>query len=137
MRVLIVGSLSGELGRAAGLAAARGARVAQALGMDVIATRRGSGTGEVPGVRQVDLETLFRESDVLSVHCPLTAETRGLVNAGRLALMKPSAFVLNTSRGPIIDEAVGSEPGPHPSITRPRVRWSSMTIRSATQSGLW
>ena len=80
------------------------ARVAQALGMDVIATRRGPGADEVPGVRLVDLETLFRESDVLSLHCPLTPETRGLVNAARLALMKPTACVINTSRGPVVEE---------------------------------
>ena len=81
------------------------ARVAQALGMNVIATRRGNSADEVPGVRLVDLDTLFRESDVLSVHCPLTPETRGLVNAARLALMKPMACVINTSRGPVVDEA--------------------------------
>ena len=81
------------------------ARVAQALGMNVIATRRGARADEVPGVRLVDLDTLFRESDVLSVHCPLTPETRGLVNAARLALMKPTACVINTSRGPVVDEA--------------------------------
>ncbi len=81
------------------------ARVAQALGMRVIATRRAERPPEVPGVRIVDLDTLFRESDVLSVHCPLTPETRGLVNAARLATMKPGAYVLNTSRGPVVNEA--------------------------------
>ena len=87
-------------------AIARGvARVAQAFGMEVIATRRASGAAEVPGVRLVDLDTLFRESDVLSLHCPLTPETRGLVNAARLALMKPSALLINTSRGPVVNEA--------------------------------
>ena len=53
----------------------------------------------------VDMETLFRRSDVLSVHCPLTPETKELVNAARLGLMKRSAYVLNTSRGPVIQEA--------------------------------
>ncbi len=81
------------------------ARVALALGMEVIATRRGTNADEVPGVRLVDLETLFRESDVVSVHCPLTPETRGLVNAARLALMKPAAYLINTSRGPVVNEA--------------------------------
>lgn len=52
-----------------------------------------------------DLEKLFRESDVISLHCPLTPETKHLVNAERLSWMKPSAFLLNTSRGPLIDEA--------------------------------
>lgn len=81
------------------------ARVAQTLGMNVLATRRAERPPEVPGVRMVDLETLFRESDVLSVHCPLTPETKGLVNAARLATMKGSAYVLNTSRGPVVNEA--------------------------------
>jgi glycerate dehydrogenase len=80
------------------------ARVAQALGMHVLATRRGDRPPEVPGVEMVDMDTLFRESDVISVHCPLTPETRGLVNAARIATMKPTAYVLNTSRGPVIAE---------------------------------
>jgi D-3-phosphoglycerate dehydrogenase len=57
------------------------------------------------GVRLVGLEQLFAESDVLSVSCPLSEETRHIVNAERLALMKPSAYLINTSRGPVIDEA--------------------------------
>lgn len=51
----------------------------------------------------VDLETLLRESDFVSVHTPLTPETRGLVNRQRLALMKPTAILINTARGPVID----------------------------------
>lgn len=53
----------------------------------------------------VALETLLRESDYVSVHCPLTPETQGLINAERLAMMKPSAILVNTSRGPVIDES--------------------------------
>jgi glycerate dehydrogenase len=56
------------------------------------------------GVRFVDLETVFRQSDVVSLHCPLTPETQHLVNAERLGWMKPGAFLLNTSRGPLVDE---------------------------------
>jgi phosphoglycerate dehydrogenase-like enzyme len=56
------------------------------------------------GVRLVGLEELFREADVLSVSCPLNDETRHIVNAERLALMKSSAYVINTSRGPVVDE---------------------------------
>ena len=56
------------------------------------------------GVSFVELETLFRTSDVVSLHCPLTPETKHLVNVERLAWMKPTAFLLNTSRGPLIDE---------------------------------
>ena len=56
------------------------------------------------GVELVDLETLFKESDFLSVSCPLTDETRHIVNAERLALMKPTSFLINTARGPVVDQ---------------------------------
>jgi D-3-phosphoglycerate dehydrogenase len=56
------------------------------------------------GVRLVDLETLMRESDFLCVNCPLNEETRKLVGARQFALMKPTAFFINTARGPIVDE---------------------------------
>lgn len=81
------------------------AKIALAFGMEVIAHRRADRPSEIPGVRMVDMPTVFRESDVLSVHCPLTPETRGLVNEARLSSMKQSAFVINTSRGPVINEA--------------------------------
>lgn len=56
------------------------------------------------GVELVGLEDLFRRADVLSVSCPLTPETHHLVNAERLALMKPTAYLINTARGPIVDQ---------------------------------
>lgn len=56
------------------------------------------------GVRMVDLDTVFAESDVLCVNCPLTPETRGLVSAERLAQMKPGAFLINTARGAVVDQ---------------------------------
>jgi len=56
------------------------------------------------GGRMVDLETLLRESDVMTIHCPLTDETRDLIDAKELALMKPTAVVLNLARGGIINE---------------------------------
>jgi phosphoglycerate dehydrogenase-like enzyme len=56
------------------------------------------------GIELVGLEDLFRRADVLTVNCPLTPETRHLVNAERLALMKPTAYLINTARGPIIDQ---------------------------------
>lgn len=56
------------------------------------------------GIQLVGLKELFRQSDVLCVNCPLSAETRYLVNAERLALMKPTAFLINTARGPIVDQ---------------------------------
>lgn len=80
------------------------ADIARAMGMKIIAASR---TPKPPrdGVEFVDTDTLFRRADVVSLHCPLTPETKNLVNAERLALMKPTAFLLNTSRGPLLDEA--------------------------------
>src|SRR5437667_9262675 len=79
------------------------AELALAFRMNVLATVLTSRQAP-PGVQFVELETLFRRSDVVSLHCPLTPETKNLVNAQRLALMKPTAFLLNTSRGPLVDE---------------------------------
>jgi glycerate dehydrogenase len=53
----------------------------------------------------VDLDTLLAASDVVSLHCPLTEETRGLINAARIGRMKPGALLLNTGRGALIQEA--------------------------------
>jgi len=86
----------GRIGRAVG-------ELAHAFGMNVIAAGR-AGSVNRSAVTMVSLERLFRDSDVVSLHCPLTPETKNLVNAERLAWMKPSAFLLNTGRGPLIDE---------------------------------
>ncbi len=86
----------GRIGQAA-------ADLARAFGMNVLACSPSLKTAP-RSVRVVDVETLFRQSDVVSLHCPLTPQTRQLVNAERLAWMKPTAFLLNTSRGPVIDE---------------------------------
>ena len=56
------------------------------------------------GVKLVDLDTVFREADIVAVNCPLSAETRHLVNAQKIALMKPTAYLINTARGPIVDQ---------------------------------
>ena len=56
------------------------------------------------GIELVGVEDLFRRADVLSVSCPLTPETHHIVNAERLALMKPTAYLINTSRGPTVDQ---------------------------------
>ena len=56
------------------------------------------------GVCSVSLDELFSSSDIVSLHCPLTPETRGLVNAERIAQMKSTAILINTSRGPVVDE---------------------------------
>lgn len=79
------------------------ARIGQAFGMSVLAyNHRPKETPD--GVRLVDLPELLSRSDVVSLHCPLTDETREIINAERLAMMKPSALLINTSRGPLIDE---------------------------------
>lgn len=80
------------------------AKIAQAFGMQVLVYTRTPPPTLPPGVKQAELETIFRESDFVSLHCPLTPETKHLINAQRLALMKPSAFLINTSRGPIVEE---------------------------------
>lgn len=61
------------------------------------------------GVELVDLETLFRTADFVVVNCALTADTRHLVHAERLAMMKPTAFLISTARGPIVDQAALTE----------------------------
>jgi phosphoglycerate dehydrogenase-like enzyme len=61
------------------------------------------------GIELVSIEDLFRRSDVLSVSCPLTPETHHIVNAARLALMKPTAYLINTSRGPVVDQKALTE----------------------------
>ena len=57
------------------------------------------------GVRLVDIETLMRESDFVCVNCPLTPQTRGMIGERELSWMKPSAYFINTSRGPIVDQS--------------------------------
>ena len=79
------------------------ARLGLALGMNVLLYSRTQRPAP-EGCRWVDLDTLFRESDAVSLHCPLTAETAGLVSRERLAQMKPTAFLINTARGAVVDE---------------------------------
>jgi glycerate dehydrogenase len=86
----------GRIGRQVG-------RIGQAFGMKVIATRHRAKAGD-ESVRVVHLEDLLAESDVISLHCPLTAETQGLINSERIRLMKAGALLLNTSRGPLVVE---------------------------------
>lgn len=85
---------------------ARVARVGLAMDMDVIAWSQNltqERCDEV-GVRLVDAETLYKRSDVISIHLVLSDRTRGLVGAKEIGLMKPTAYLVNTSRGPTIDE---------------------------------
>jgi len=87
----------GRIGRAT-------ARLATAFGMKVIAYDP-VGPSEVPqGCEMVSLDEALQRADVISLHCPLTPQTEKLINGERLAMMKKTAFLINTSRGPLIDE---------------------------------
>ena len=80
------------------------ARLAQAFGMRVVAYTSKLQSELPEGVERVSLDELFATSDVVSLHCPLVPATQNLVNAERLALMKSTAILINTARGPIVDE---------------------------------
>lgn len=80
------------------------ARIAAAFGMQVCAYTSKPQSELPAGMRKMELEEIFRECDVVSLHCPLTPDTQGLVNAARLSAMKPSAILINTGRGPLVNE---------------------------------
>ena len=87
----------GRIGRAVG-------RIANAMGMAVIAYNRSRHPeGEAIG-RYVDLDTLLAASDIISLHCPLTAENTGLINVEKIHKMKDGAILLNTARGALLNE---------------------------------
>ncbi|MEM9346990.1 MAG: D-2-hydroxyacid dehydrogenase [Planctomycetota bacterium] len=137
----------GEIGQAT-------ARVGHALGMEIAAHSRTKKEVGFP-VRWLGVDELFYQADAISLHCPLTPDTKGLVNASRLATMKPSAYVINTGRGPLIDEpalaealaqgtiagagldVLGSEPpdGNNPILTAPNciitphIAWATVASR--------
>ena len=89
----------GRIGRAV-------AQRASGFGMNIIFTDPHPAEPEA-GVeaKQVDLDTLLVQSDFISLHCPLTTETRGLINEAAIDKMKPTAVLVNTSRGPVVDQA--------------------------------
>ena len=87
----------GRIGRTVGT-------IAKAMGMEVIAYNRSRcAEGEAIGT-YVDLETLLKTSDVISLHCPLTEENAGLINEKSISMMKDGTILLNTARGPLLDE---------------------------------
>lgn len=85
----------------------RTAKIAQAFGCEVYAYSRTK--KDLPGITYVDLDTLLSTCDIVSLHVPQTSETVGLINAEKLALMKPTAMLINTARGPIVDSAALAE----------------------------
>lgn len=134
------------------------ARIAQAFGMRVMAhaPRVPRVEAPEPDVERVSLDELFARADVVSLHCPLTGATARLVDAPRLARMKPGAFLINTARGGLVDETalvgalasghlggaaldvLGTEPPPpdHPllhapnCIVTPHNAWATRASRS-------
>ena len=79
------------------------AAVAQAFGCQVYAYSRTK--KDIPGITYVDLDTLLSTCDIISLHTPLNDGTRGMIGKAQLDLMKPSALLINTSRGPVVDSA--------------------------------
>ena len=82
----------------------RTARIAISLGMEVYAYTSKSSFQLPHEIKKMELDELFSECDVISLHCPLTPDTREMVNASRLAMMKQTAILINTGRGPLINE---------------------------------
>jgi len=78
--------------------------IARALGMDVLTYSRTPKNFDDPRIKSVSLDELLSQSDFVSIHCPLTAETKHLIDMDKLKLMKPTAFIINTARGAIIKE---------------------------------
>ena len=79
----------------------RTAQLAKAFGCEVLGFNRSP--RQIEGVRMTDLDTLLSECDIVSLHVPLTDETRGLIGERELSLMKPDAVLINTARGPVVD----------------------------------
>lgn len=80
------------------------ASIARAFGMEVLAVTARKEAELPEGVKKVSLEDLLRSCDIVSLHCPLTTETRQIINSERLALMKPTAILINTGRGHLVNE---------------------------------
>lgn len=107
----------GHIGRMVG-------SIARAFGMRVM-VYSSRPQQELPEVVKVNMDTLFKESDVISLHCPLTAETTKMINAEKISLMKPTAVILNTARGGLIDEDALAE-----ALNRGRIAGAGLDVLS-------
>ncbi len=87
----------------------RVAELARAFGMEVVAAGRGPAAESTPSVPRLPVVELFTAADVVSLHCPLTPANTGFVDRQLLARMKPSAFLINTARGGLVEEAALAE----------------------------
>ena len=81
----------------------RTAELCHAFGASILAYSRHKKKGLPDFIEEVNLETLLQQSDVVSLHCPLTSETRNLINQQTIALMKPGSYLVNAARGPIVN----------------------------------
>ena len=100
---IMKGSTWGVIG--CGHIGSRVAEMARVMGCEVIGYAR----HEVPGIRRTDLDTLCRTADIISLHLPLTDETRGILSAERIGMMKPGTIVINVARGAVTDEKALAE----------------------------
>lgn len=85
------------------------ARIATSFGLQVLAYTSKEEKDLPYGIKAADLDTIFEQCDIVSLHCPLTNDTHHFVNASRLATMKPSAILINTSRGSLVDDIAVAE----------------------------
>lgn len=81
------------------------AKIADAMGMRVLASSRSKQAGSEGVITYVTQEEIFKQADVISLHCPLTEQTQGLIGAASIDKMKDGVILINTARGPVVDEA--------------------------------
>ncbi len=140
MGVGLVGRTFGSLG--AGNIGAEAFRMARPFDMKLIAHDPFADAGKVMaelGVELVGIQDLFRRSDILSVSCPLSDATRHIVSAELLALMKPTSYLINTSRGPVVDQEKRSPRCcKNAALPAPAwMCWNRSRPTSATRSSPW
>ena len=101
------------------------AQMARALGMEILVAARPGAPGAIPQGR-VSLAQLLREADFISLHCPLTPQTRQLIDAHSLGQMKPTAFLINTARGALVDEVALID-----ALSKKRIAGAALDVISA------